>query len=150
MSPLRPQERHRWNFTPVAQNAAAGADELVHLRVAPQEVKCGDHTIPKKYKWSCPFQIETLQTFTVKVEPEIGAEQISDISRLCKTDIERANAVKELSAPKYIRVVCKTGVAGDGTAKLGSIFIIISEEPEDLASYSLRNESKHVALCYKQ
>jgi hypothetical protein len=73
-----------------------------------------------------------------------------EINAHCKTDDERASAVREMSRPIYVRVVCRTGVAGDGTAKLGSIFIVISEEPEDLASYMLRNESAHIALCYRQ
>ena len=72
--PLQPHERFPWNFRPVGPNVAAGADELVHLRVAGQTVPCGDHSLPKKYKWSCPFQVETLQSFTVKVEPDIDAE----------------------------------------------------------------------------
>ena len=148
--PLRPHERQPWNFKSVAKNTAAGTDELVHLRIVGQEVKCGDRMIPKKYKWSCPFQVETLQTFTIKVEPEVDSEHMLAINNLCKTDAERSNAVKEMSNPVYIRIVCKTGVVGDGTATLGSIFIIISEEPEDLASYRLRNESAHIGLCYKQ
>ena len=64
---------------------------------------------------------------------------------------EQAMILEKLQEPKYIRVSCRNDPGADGSESLrGSIFVIIREEPIELASYVIRNESRHVAMTYKQ
>ena len=67
---LSPGQREPFNFH--SDIGGSRADELVHLRVADEDVPCGNFTVQKSFMWSCPYQISTLQTFTIKSEPQLS------------------------------------------------------------------------------
>lgn len=64
---------------------------------------------------------------------------------------DQVKLLEKLQEPKHIRVSCRSDPGADGSESLrGSIFVIFREEPAELASYMLRNESKFVAMTYRQ
>jgi hypothetical protein len=53
--------------------------------------------------------------------------------------------IKLLKKEKYLKISCKTD-----QSDMGSMFVVIKDDPVEYCEYTLINESKHFDLLYKQ
>lgn len=149
---LEPGQRQAFNFYVFPQRESL-VEELLHLKVLDEQLPVPGadgrtRTLQKSYKWSCPFEISTVQQLSLKiVAGELDptsvqlASKVPDVGR-------REELMKQLHAPRYLKVICKTDLGGD--IMQGSLFAVIRDVHEDQCEYFVRNESKRFSLRYQQ
>jgi hypothetical protein len=80
----------------------------------------------KQYNWSSPFVISEVDNFTMKIQPHVRKQRLSEQMNGLSIQ-ERILLTKIMHEPKYLKIKCKADIK----QAYGSMFIIIDEEEEE-------------------